>query len=235
MCDFNCPGDSKVVRIDNYDLIVLPANATDSLTLNETVITPKRKRSILTKRRESITIVPGDYIRRRRQANDSLLITQKCCECKCDYSKCLDFTCPKNEYKMIDSPATPIPGNCCPKYQCSTQKPTCYSHYLRKHFNGLEHWTEDPCTHCECDEYGETNCETSICKPLNCEKKKTAVGECCPVCDISDSKFCEPDIDCDLHCRTGYERDPVRDCAICACAKSPATTEKATLSIGSGT
>lgn len=246
VCDLKCPLDSKVERIDNYDPIILTVNATEtpSPTLSpiHEAITMKRKRAILTRQRESIKIVPGDYIRRRRDANNDTstsstsisttslpsLAAQKCCECKCDFIKCPEFKCPPGEYKLTISQATQIPGNCCAKYKCTTEKPTCHSLNLHRQFNALEQWAEDACTHCECTETGETNCETSICKPLNCEKKRTIEGECCPVCDISDSKFCEPDIICDRACRNGFEYDPVRDCALCACAKSNTTTTKQT-------
>ncbi|XP_055316795.1 uncharacterized protein LOC129576165 [Sitodiplosis mosellana] len=230
VCDLQCPSDSKVVRIDNYDSILLAMNATEApppQPLHE-AITLKRKRAILTRRRESIKIVPGDYIRRRRDANNdtslAVATAQKCCECKCDFDKCPEFKCPPNTYKMTVAQASQVPGSCCAKYRCTTEKPTCYSHNLRRHINALEQWSEDPCTHCTCTETGETSCEASICKSLNCEKRRTIEGECCQVCDISDSKFCEPEIECDRQCRNGFEHDPVRGCAICTCAKSNATT-----------
>lgn len=236
VCDLNCPADSKVVRIDSYDQIILVANASEvPPLLAEPVVSPKRKRAILARGRASIALVPNVSVRRRRDANDSLTTAQKCCECKCDFSKCPDFKCPPNQYKLTVAQATKVPGSCCAKFECTTQKPTCYSQNLQKHFDGLEQWKEDACTHCECSETGEANCETPICKALSCEKKRYIEGECCPVCDISDSKFCEPDIDCDRHCRNGFERDPVRDCAICTCAKSTAkTTQKTTIPKGSG-
>lgn len=243
VCDLKCPSDSKVVRIDSYDSIILAVNVTDAPPLHE-AIASKRKRAILTRRRESIKIVPGDYIRRRRDANNNtLLAAQKCCECKCDYVKCPEFKCPPNEFKVAISQATQMPGSCCTKYRCTTEKPTCFSRNLQRQINALEKWDEDACTHCECTETGQQNCETSVCKPLNCEKKQTIAGECCPVCDISDSKFCEPEIDCERHCQYGFEYDPVRDCAICQCAKSKSTTttttttttiKQTTVSIGSG-
>lgn len=239
VCDLKCPSDSKVERIDNYDSIILAVNGTEAPPhpLHE-AITLKRKRAILARPRESIKIVPGDYIRRRRRrdaSNDTSLAAaaavvaaQKCCECKCDFAKCPEFKCPPDQYKMTIAQASQVPGSCCAKYRCTTEKPTCYSHNLRRHINALEQWSEDACTHCECTETGETKCEISFCKTLNCEKKRTIEGECCQVCDISDSKFCEPEIECDRQCRNGFEYDPVRGCAICTCAKSNATISSTT-------
>lgn len=233
VCDMKCPPDSKVMQIYSYDPINLETHPSDAPLLNEEIITSKRKRAILTRKRESIKIVPGQYHRHRREINDSLAI-QQCCECKCDFAKCPEHKCPLNEYKVTISQGTQLPGSCCPKFACNLQKPTCYSLNLRKHFNPNEHWKDDACTHCECTETGETNCETPICKALSCEKKHTIDGECCPVCDISDSNFCEPDVDCDLHCRAGFEYDAVRNCAICACTKAPPTTKKTTISNNTG-
>lgn len=230
VCDLKCPSDSKVERIDNYDPIILAVNVTEAPPppIRE-AIKSKRKRAVPIRPRESIKIVPGVFSRRRRDTNDTLTLAQKCCECKCDFIKCPEFKCPANQYKITIAQATQQPGNCCAKYRCDNEKPTCYSHNLRRHINAQEQWFEDACTHCECTETGETSCEASICKPLNCEKKRTIEGECCPVCDISDSKFCEPEIECDRHCRNGFEYDPVRDCAICTCAKSkPISTTKMT-------
>ncbi|XP_031622408.1 cysteine-rich motor neuron 1 protein [Contarinia nasturtii] len=233
VCDLKCPADSKVIRIDSYDSIILPVNGSET-PIHETNIS-KQKRAILTRQRETIKIVPaGDYVRRRRDViNDTIsspssLASQKCCECKCDFSKCPDLKCPSNEYKITIAPGSQVPGSCCTKYHCSKEKPTCYSAALRRHFNAFEHWNEDSCTHCECTETGETNCIQSSCKPLNCAKKQEIEGECCPVCDHSDSKFCDTEIDCELHCRNGYEFDPVRDCAICTCVKTITSTIKTT-------
>lgn len=236
VCDLKCPSDSKVLQIYGYDPNNLVVTHPSEAPISEEIITSKRKRAIKTRKRESIKIVPGHYIRHRREINDSLAAIQKmCCECKCDFTICpdhKDHKCPPNEYKITISQGTQTPGNCCPKFSCSTQKPTCYSHNLKQQFNPMDHWKDDACTHCECSETGETNCETPICKPLSCEKKHTIDGECCPVCDISDSKFCEPD--CDIHCRNGFEHDTERNCAICACAKTTPTTKKTTIFVESG-
>lgn len=242
VCDLNCPSDSKMTPIYSYDPINLAAHATDTTVQphhsdDDVVVASKRKRSISSKRTRIVGI-NDRIIRQRRNASDTLAaaadIMQKCCECKCDFNKCPEFKCPPTEYKITIVQGTRIPGSCCTKFACTTQKPTCFSHNLAKHFNPSDQWKDDACTHCECTETGETNCETPICKPLSCEKKRTIEGECCPVCDISDSKFCETDLECDRHCRNGYEYDQVRHCAICACAKSTSTmltTKKTTTTV----
>lgn len=232
VCDMKCPSDSKVMRIYGYDPSNLLIHASEPPPNEE--FTSKRKRAIQMRKRESYKAIISHNIRSKREINDTLAAIQKCCECKCDDTKCPEHECPPNEYKITISLGTQISGNCCPKYACSAQKPTCYSHNLKQQFNPLERWEEDACTQCECTETGEMDCETPICKPLNCEKKHIIEGECCPVCDISDSKFCEPHIVCDRYCRNGFEHDSIRNCAICACAQITQTTEKTTISTESG-
>lgn len=252
VCDLDCPSDSKVTPIFSYEPINLVAHATDTTQQeqqqhhgdDDVAVSSKRKRSISSKR--TVDGSNDRIIRHRRNVSDTMAATvdimQKCCECKCEFNKCPEFKCPPTEYKITIIQGTKIPGSCCTKFSCTTLKPTCYSHNLGKHFNPSDQWKDDACTHCECTETGETNCESPICKPLSCEKKRTIEGECCPVCDISDSKFCETDFDCDLHCRNGYEYDHVRHCAICACAKATTTmlttkkmTPTTTVPIESGT
>lgn len=223
MCNLECPSDSKVERIDNYDPIIASTNIVGA-------IASRRKRAILMRKRESIKIVPGDYIRHRREINDSAIV-QKCCECKCDFDKCPEFECPPNEYKVTVSQGSRMPGNCCPTFQCHTERPTCYSIPLNRYFNPFDTWKDGDCTHCECSEFGEIKCEVSSCRPLTCEKKREVKGECCPVCDISDSKFCGV---CDVQCPNGFKHDPINNCAICACAKSTPTTKRTAVSVGIG-
>lgn len=249
VCDLTCPSDSKATRIFSYDPINLVTHTMDAVQhRSDDVIAVaaaaapataamKRKRSISSMQPASgDSATSGDHsVSHQRNVNDTLAAIRKCCECKCDFNKCPEFKCPPTEYKITITQGTRIPGSCCTKFSCTTHKPTCYSHNLAQHFNPSEQWKDDACTQCECTETGETNCETPICKPLSCEKKHTIDGECCPVCDISDSKFCEPDIECDRHCRNGYEHDPVRNCAICVCAKAAVhTTKKTTATTESG-
>lgn len=213
LCDMECPSDSKSVKID-LDSV--------SFVTNSSILHSKRKRAIIDRHREQL-------VRHLREVNE----TQKCCECKCDFAKCPEFMCPDHQYKSTVLAGTRIPGSCCPKFQCMTERPTCFSLNLQRHFNPLDKWKDDSCTQCECSETGEMNCESPACKPLSCEKKQVVEGECCPVCDINDSKFCEPE--CDLHCRNGFEHDPVRNCATCKCVKStPITKVTTTVAMGPG-
>lgn len=247
VCDLKCPSDSKLVRrIDNLNIDTIISDSAINVTrpsneeINEQSVLTREKRAIplrFQRRRENIKITPGGYIRRRRDLNGSIPSTttttttivnqikiDECCtsdriECKCDLTKCPDIQCASNEYKTTMLPRTRTPGHCCPKIVCATQKPTCFSHNLKRHFNIGDRWEEDPCTSCECSETGESNCQASVCKALSCEKQQIIPGQCCPVCDTSDSKFCQSDEYCDLHCRNGFERDPILDCNICRCAK----------------
>lgn len=253
VCNLECPSDSKLVRrADNLNIDTIIANAVTNITrpLNEEIIEQsvmtREKRAIplrFQRRRENIKITPGGYIRRRRRdLNDSMPSTtttttiieqiDECCssdrvQCKCDLTKCPDIQCAPNEYKRTMSPGTRTPGNCCPKIGCVAQKPTCFSHNLKRHYNMGDRWEEDPCTSCECSDTGEPHCQASVCKALNCEKQQIIPGQCCPVCDTSDSKFCQSDEYCDLHCRNGFERDPIMDCNICRCAKMISITTPA--------
>lgn len=236
VCDLNCPSDSKVSPIYSYDPINLVTHAADTVQPpngdDDIVVASKRKRSL----RFARTVQSDRVVRHRRNVSDDTMAAaiQKCCECKCEFNKCPEFKCPPTEYKITIVQGTRIPGSCCTKFACTNQKPTCYSHNLGQHFNPTDQWKDDACTHCECTETGETNCETPICKPLTCEKKRTIDGECCPVCDFSDSKFCETDIECDRKCRNGHEYDQVRNCTLCACAKATTTmltTKKMTTTV----
>lgn len=256
ICDLKCPSDSKVVRRDdNLNIDTTISNSATNVTRpsNEDIIEQsvlqREKRAIplrFQRRRENIKITPGGYIRRRRRRdlNDTMPLTttivnrivDECCssdriQCKCDLIKCPDIQCAPNEYKTTMLPGTRQPGHCCPKIVCAAQKPTCFSHNLKRHFNIGDRWEEDPCTSCECSETGESNCQASVCKALSCEKQQIIPGQCCPVCDTSDSKFCQSDEYCDLHCRNGFERDPILDCNICRCAKliSVTTTPSRTI------
>lgn len=156
----------------------------------------------------------------------------KCCEssrirCQCDFARCQVMECPPEQYVHVVEPATKIPGRCCTKYGCSTNRPVCYSENLRRYFNALSKWNEDECTQCECSEMGETQCQVSHCKPLNCEDKQFIDGQCCPICDISNSKFCAPNKLCEIHC-LNYVYDEAQNCTVCRCAASPKQTNGTT-------
>lgn len=214
------------MRIDNYDSAIIAT--TENETSHTTTTTNRRKRSI--EKDATVNINFNEVIRERRDVNNSITTISDCCEpdriqCKCDFTRCQELECPSNEYKRIHSPATKIPGKCCPEYVCTAQKPVCYSQNLKRYFNQLEKWDDDACTSCECSENGEKHCEISHCRPLNCEKKQHIDGQCCPVCDISDSKFCQPAELCDIHCLNGFLHDSIQNCSLCRCAPSIESTK----------
>lgn len=198
----------------------------------------KRAIASLKRRRESIQITPGGYIRRRRQTEQYWVKFRtpedvhraNCCEisaikhCKCNYSTCKDIECEHEESKILVLSDSNVPGHCCPIYTCSTQRPTCFSSNLKRHFLVNETWNDDDCTHCECGDKGDIRCQTSVCKAISCEKKIRKPGQCCPECDFSNSKYCVGDEDCDIHCRNGFDTDPTNGCTICRCAKLTTTT-----------
>lgn len=215
----------------NKNQTQIPPNTYDDKFLNISSI--KFKRSVRQyKRRESIKIVPGGYIHKRsipdQNNNQTDEFMQKCCErhqCICD-TLCFQPECLPDQVLLVEEEATFLPGNCCPTYKChparsNQQETTCYSTTKKEHFFTGEIWMEDACTQCECD-HGQSNCRSSSCKPIHCEKKIENPGECCPVCDLSNSKYCTGQEDCDIVCRNGYDID-VTGCTICRCAKSSTT------------
>lgn len=168
---------------------------------------------------------------------DKSNVTERCCEqnrirCKCDFSRCQMIECPANQFLHILSQATKIPGKCCAHYACHPYSPVCFSEYRQRYYNRLDEWEEDPCTQCKCNEMGEKRCEVSHCKPLNCEDKQYIDGQCCPICDTSNSRFCAPDKVCDIHCKN-YMFDESRNCTLCRCATAATTnttTQNSTIS-----
>lgn len=97
---------------------------------------------------------------------------------------------------------------------------TCYSQNHDRHFSRNSTWNEDDCTRCICDESGLPICHSSICKPKNCAKQIIIPGQCCPVCDLRDSKYCAGHSDCAIVCRYGLDVNPVTGCQICKCARN---------------
>lgn len=97
---------------------------------------------------------------------------------------------------------------------------SCYSSSHNRHFPRNATWSEDDCTHCMCDDSGVPICHSSVCKPKNCAKLIRVPGECCPVCDQRDSKYCAGHSDCGIVCRYGLDIHPINGCQICKCAKS---------------
>lgn len=110
------------------------------------------------------------------------------------------------------------PGNCCPAVHCQPEPVMCFSSTHRTSYPTNATWQEDACTVCRC-EAGEPKCQTSLCKPLNCEHKLELPNVCCPVCDPAKSIFCE-EHNCAIWCKYGYERR-TDGCALCKCLTSP--------------
>lgn len=247
-CDLQCPPDSVLIKIDSFDDAIKSTTSSDDVAAS--TIAPgaiseqigsstKVKRALGPfKRPEAIQIVPVDLIRRRRDTDDDEPISsnyriidekrvRECCEkkvqCKCDFNRCQEPLCGEHEYKTLIHAGSKTPGSCCPHFSCSSQKPLCYSSNLKHHFAVNETWKEDDCTACVCSKTGESQCTSPLCKPLTCEKRIHIKGECCEVCDTSNSKYCVGDEDCDLHCLHGFEIDQSSGCTICRCAKTTTT------------
>lgn len=126
---------------------------------------------------------------------------------------------------MLEREGLPIPGSCCPVYKCvHITRPaiSCYSSEKRKHYHHGETWNEGDCTTCKCDDKGKKHCVVSVCKPLFCEKQINIPGECCPMCDHTNSKFCAGQEQCEIICRYGYENDTT-GCRKCKCATDRTT------------
>lgn len=243
-CDQWCPFDSELIQ--NAATPTPTPSATDASGA-------KVKRAIPNSmRRAPIIITPGGYddirLRRDVETNDFASLVEYetpedktraiCCakkvvdHCRCNYSKCKDVECESHESKILLQSDTNMPGRCCPTFICSSQKPSCYSTTLKHHFSVNETWNEDDCTHCECGEKGDIRCRSSVCKAISCEKKIKKTGQCCPECDFSDSKYCVGEEECDIHCRNGFDIDPMNGCTICRCAKVTTTTSTTTSSAG---
>lgn len=226
----------------------LPPTADDQLAVE------KVKRAVEPYPQESIKIVPGGIFRRKRNIeNENTVIPSinyqmiddkrvaECCvghRCECDKTKCKQTHCGPNQYKNLERSGSDKPGDCCPIYSCSDvhnahyhDDLSCFSKNHKRHFSVNATWNEDDCTQCFCNEYGESKCHISFCKPKSCEKKIQRPGECCPECDFSGTKFCPGHEDCDLHCRQGFQTDPENGCTICRCAKL--TTTPTTITTGS--
>lgn len=248
-CDQWCPMDSELIHLGSA-LTPTTWPPIENADLTGT----KRKRAVQSRKREPIRITPGDFNEQRRrrrelETNDFGTLVEYettegkaraiCCakiavdRCKCNYSTCKDVECEPHESKILMQSDSNVPGHCCPAYICSSHRPSCYSTTLKRHFLVNETWNDDDCTHCECGEKGDVRCRSSVCKAISCEKKIKKTGQCCPECDFSDSKYCVGDQDCDIHCRNGFDTDPVTGCTICRCAKSTTTTTTTTSTIPS--
>lgn len=205
---------------------------------NDNSLKTLNKRSVSYERRESIKIVPGGYIRKRRNThtnnhhrrhhiikNDELI--EKCCDiykCRCKLDACPLPECPwPLVVKLLPqlNEEFGMPGNCCRRYACI--RPTfCVVEEIqqeKKRYKNGEKWLKDPCTECECDN-GEPKCFISQCYMPTCLKLITLEGNCCPTCDNTGSDFCQGSENCDKVCKHGYKKSDHNDCDLCVCAKS---------------
>ncbi|KAL5291972.1 hypothetical protein ACFFRR_011011 [Megaselia abdita] len=124
------------------------------------------------------------------------------CQCKDGERKCIRTDC------KVPECANPvkIPGQCCkvcPEVP-STEKATtegpshCFSTAIQKIFNHGAEWKEaDDCMDCRC-ENGDIKCQSSFCKPLDCENAVKIPGQCCKVCVDTIPPSIQDDDDNDL-------------------------------------
>ncbi|XP_015174024.1 PREDICTED: cysteine-rich motor neuron 1 protein-like isoform X3 [Polistes dominula] len=159
--------------------------------------------------------------------------------CKC-VPMCPPASCKPGERAVEVRQAVPnTPGFCCPLYKCVPSESvylveTEESGNTRNCFfkNGLfrrvgEHWKDEPCVNCTCQENGQVSCIGIMCK--SCANPiPPDPGECCSHCpqptsltdvDIDSSKSnCKTSlIDCNLDCNR-YLTDE-NGCQICECYK----------------
>lgn len=90
-----------------------------------------------------------------------------------------------------------------------------------------EHWKEEPCVNCTCQENGQVSCQAIMCK-FCANAIPPDPGECCSHCpqptsstdvDVDNKSICKtPLIDCNLNCdRYLTDED---GCQICECYES---------------
>lgn len=233
--DITCPADSSKREIlpifdqksENHTQEIPPTN--DESTIS------KSKRSIRFEPHDPIQIVPGPYKQKRsinsdeQNDNKEAALIECCIQklCICD-TRCTQPKCRNDQTLVLEREGLLVPGSCCPVYKCvHITRPaiSCYSSEKRKHYHHGETWKEGDCTSCKCDDKGKKHCVMSVCKPLLCEKQINIPGECCPMCDHTNSKFCPGQEQCEIICRYGYENDTT-GCRICKCATDRTTTDK---------
>ncbi|XP_037032411.1 uncharacterized protein LOC119071575 isoform X1 [Bradysia coprophila] len=224
--DITCPADSSQREI-------LPIfdqkseNLTQDPATNNQPTMVKSKRSIHFERHDPIQIVPGPYKQKRSINSDEQIDNKKaalieCCIqklCICD-TRCTQPSCRTGQTLVLEREGMPIPGSCCPVYKCvhfTRPAVSCYSSEKNKHYHHGDTWSEGDCTTCRCDDKGKKHCVVSVCKALFCEKQINIPGECCPMCDHTNSKFCAGQEQCEIICRYGYENDTT-GCRKCKCA-----------------
>lgn len=192
--------------------------ADDSSSIPNSLLRSKRSLRHL-QRRDPIKIVPGDFHighLHKREATPAQL--EHCCinkYCVCD-TKCELPVCAAGEVIVQTMDGSVRPGHCCPTYEC--RKPSCYSQTHQKEFQHGEKWIQERCTMCECNN-GSEQCESSMCKPLVCERVITVKGECCPQCDRQNSPFCPGEENCNRGCKFGYQQS-ADNCSLCKCIRN---------------
>ncbi len=229
--DITCPSDSSQREIlpifdqkseNHTQEPLLPPPTNDQPTIS------KSKRSIHIEHHDPIQIVPGPY-RQKRSINsdeqndnkDAAALIECCIQklCICD-TRCTQPKCRSDQTLVLEREGIPTqPGSCCPVYKCvHITRPaiSCYSSDKHKHYHHGETWNEGDCTTCKCDDKGKKHCVVSVCKPLLCDKQINIPGECCPMCDHTNSKFCPGEEQCEIICRYGYENDTT-GCRKCKC------------------
>lgn len=87
----------------------------------------------------------------------------------------------------------------------------------------------DPCEIFYCNN-GVVAIHMATCAAIDCplHDRKRPFGECCDICDIEKSTFCDDNHDCDIACRYGYERNVDDDCDLCKCARLTKSTTSTT-------
>ncbi|XP_047346447.1 cysteine-rich motor neuron 1 protein-like isoform X2 [Vespa velutina] len=159
--------------------------------------------------------------------------------CKC-VPTCPPASCKEGERAVEVRRAVPnTPGSCCPLYDCVASESVYWVETEEGSNTGNcffkdgifrrvgEHWKEEPCVNCTCQENGQVSCQAIMCK--SCANAiPPDPGECCSHCpqptsstdvDVDNKSICKtPLIDCNLNCdRYLTDED---GCQICECYES---------------
>lgn len=139
-----------------------------------------------------------------------------CKRCKCQNGESIcEKICEINEPTVESAPvAVTVPD-------VPSEPAGCYSSNHDRHYARNATWNEDDCTRCMCAANGTPICHSSVCKPKNCAKLIRLPGQCCPVCDLRDSKYCAGQSDCGIVCRYGLDVNPITGCQVCKCKSWP--------------
>lgn len=142
-----------------------------------------------------------DYIPDCSNKTDNFKWLQPCRSCSCNQNETVCYETCSNDHPEEDD-----------QLYCFSNK-NRYTHG--------QTWKKNDCTNCECI-HGEEKCQSSVCKPQHCTKTITHEGECCPVCDTSESTdFCSGHENCDIACQFGYNKSMEFDCYFCKCSAKP--------------